>query len=119
MSMMIIATSLSAVGAAALTAGGFALRQRWASRVKATSDADRSPIQAFAGEHAALSSLSATAPGLSDSHVLTANTLRFDDPYAAVAAVSAVQRSLTGATALESRPLNAAGLTLGEVRNDA
>lgn len=119
MSMMIIATSLSAVGAAALTVGGLALRERWASRDKAESKSDISPIHSFAAEHATLSSLNAAAPSLSKSHVFGGNLGRFEDPQAAVAEVRAMQIRVTGAAALESRPLNTAITAPSEARHDA
>ena len=119
MSMMIIATSLSAVGAAAFTVGGLALRERWAARAKAQLKTDIGPVQGFAAEHAVLSSLSPAAPGLSEAHMSGVNTGRFADPKAAVAEVSAMQIRLTGETALESRPLNAVKSERGEVRHDA
>ncbi len=119
MSMMILATSLSAVGAAALTVGGLALRERWAARVASRPEPDVSPIQSFAAEHAALSAINPAAPGLSATHATGANTGRFDDPAAALAQISTMQIRVTGESALHSRPLNAARATRGEVRHDA
>ena len=119
MSMMIIATSLSAVGAAALTVGGLALRKRLASRSKSEAEPDAGPLQVFVAEHAAFAALDPVVPGLSATHIVGANTARFGDPQAAIAEVSAMQLRVTDEGALHSRPLNTAKAWPEEVRDDA
>lgn len=106
MSMIIFATSLSAVGAAALTVGGLALKERWASRTKAAASEKAGPIEAFASEHAALAALAPAATAISDTPDRAANVGRFDDPVTALADISALQIQVSAPTALHSRPLN-------------
>ncbi len=94
MSIIFMATSLSAVGASVLTVGALALRQRLIARARAKV-AEVSPIQAFAADHAALLSVSHGTVISETSDTFRWNSVRLDDPHNALAEMGALQSRLT------------------------
>ncbi len=107
MSIIFMATSLSAVGASALTVGAFALRARLAAGKKKRADEKLTPIASFAAEHAVLAGATHSAVIQDTSDTFRWNTLRLDDPQKAVADFSAFQTALTRSDAVSSERLNA------------
>ncbi len=107
MSIIFMATSLTAVGATVVTAGAFALRNRLAARKKRAAEAELTPIESFASEHSALAGVAAASMITGTSDTYRWNTLRLDDPVKAVAEFSALQAHLTQSGAVDSSRLNA------------
>ena len=118
MSIIFMATSLSAVGASVLTVGALALRERMASRAK-TKDEAPSPIQAFAAEHAALAGVSHNSVISDTSDTFRWNTVRLDDPNAALSEISALQTRLTTAGSIGSDRYNSSIALSGGKSDDA
>jgi hypothetical protein len=114
MSIIFMATGLSAVGASALTVGALAIRARLAARKKAKADAELTPISGFAPEYAALSRLSQTSVIKDTTDTFRWNSLSLDDPGKSVADFSALQTRLTTPGAVTSARLHAPAAPLQE-----
>ena len=121
MSIVFIATGVSAMGAAALTVGALALRERLTARARKAADKPKlSPIERYAGEHVAFAELSYGASISDTAPAGTAfNTLKFDDPQRQVAEYGALQTRLTQSACVKAELFNTAIAHSGGESDDA
>ncbi len=106
MSIIFMATSLSAVGASALTVGALALRQALAKRTAKKTAAEVTPIQAFGQDYAALATNSHSTVIADTSDTFRWNSVKLDDPRAALRQIGALQAQLTTKGGLNARHQN-------------